>query len=56
MVLTGNLDQKQIMTGRKYTKTKLSDNYVLTENYDHMLFSSQAFNRFRCYKGWFCWL
>ena len=41
MVLTWNLDQKQ-MTERKYTRTKLSDNYILTGNYDHMLFSSQV--------------
>ena len=41
MVLTWNLDQKQ-MTERKYTRTKLSNNYILTGNYDHMLFSSQV--------------
>ena len=41
MVLTWNLDQKQ-MTERKYTRTKLSDNYILIGNYDHLLFSSQV--------------
>ena len=41
MVLTWNLDQKQT-TERKYTRTKLSNNYILTGNYDHMLFSSQV--------------
>ena len=41
MVLTWNLDQKH-MTERKYTRTKLSNNYILTGNYDHMLFSSQV--------------
>ena len=51
MALTWNLDQKQIMTGREYTRTKISNNYISTGNYDHMSFSSQVFNRFRCYEG-----